>query len=421
MSYYRATQPYNDDAIAAANAAVAPETGGRPLTMGPEDEELRKKWMQAYQAAGGKVVEVSPSGKKPGDCVDPCPCKPISSITIISLTFKSDHKLLKDYTADWKDGGSRFPKPEWTTAHQHPVSHTMDKVVTVVVEIEVTPPDACPETGTLQGLGPNGMVFEKTGVSFAPGKKKIELTSDIKLEKKIQELDFKIDWSTIGTSVSIFPSQTSNTMFVTMDTPTTPRWPGITLKRMRHAVKATGAAGSLDPHEIVRFVMGKWSRFNLKQVYDNEWELADDATDPVTGDLIGADCQTIVRHTESVIRMVGCPGTAEFIVVWAKVPAPAVGKENPAYVPNMSSPKQWYNSFNPPDPAKATWRATLVDGDGGQNRYEACLKFTHGGIQKYYAGGVGRKDNVDEVIKVFATMSWRDDVTAVVVGVIFTY
>lgn len=337
------------------------------------------------------------------------------------MTFKTDHDLLKNYDADWKDGGARFPKPEWTIASSHPVSHTMDKPVTIELEIEVAPADACPETGDLQGVGPGGMLFKKTGVSFSPGKKKIELKSDRNLEKKIQELNFQIDWTTTGTSVPISPSPTSNTMFVTMDTPVTPRWPGVTLKRMRHAVKATGAAGSLDPHEIVKFVMAKWSSFNLGQVYNNEWELADDARDPMTGNLIGADCQTIVRHTESVIRMVGCPGTTEFIVVWAKVPAPAVGIENPAYSPNVSDPKQWYNSFNPPNPAKAKWRATLVDGNGGSNRYEACLKFTHAGVKKYYAGGVGRKDSVNQVIRVFTTMSWKNDETDALVGVIFTY
>lgn len=369
-----------------------------------------------------KSGESGPSASTPPGCATgKCPCKPLSSIKLLSVTFKSDHNLLKDYDTDWKDGGARFPKPEWTPAAQHPVSHTMDKPVTVEVEIEVEPADACPETGTLKGEGPGGMVFEKTGVSFAAGKQKITVTSDKNVEKKIQELNFQVNWKTIGTSVSLSPSQSANKMFVTMDTPTTPRWPGITLKRMRHAVKATGGAGSLDPHTIVKHVMSKWSTFNLSQVYDNEWELADDATDPATGALIGADCQTIVRHTESVIRMVGCPGTTEFIVVWAKVPAPAAGIENPAYSPNVSDPKQWYNNFNPPDPAKATWRATLVDHSGGQNRYEACLKFEHGGVKKYYAGGVGRLDNVNQVIRVFKTMSWRDDNTGVIKGVIFTY
>jgi hypothetical protein len=372
--------------------------------------------------SSNKSGEGAPSAETPPDSIIvKCPCKPISAIKLVSVSFKSDHDLLKNYDSDWRDGGTRFPKPEWTSAAQHPVSHTMDEPVTLEVEFEVTPPDACPETGTLRGEGPGGLIFEKTGVSFAPGKKKVELKSVQKLEKKIQELDFKVDWKTIGTSVAISPAQTSNRMFVTMGGPTTPRQPGVTLKRMRQAVKATGSAGSLDPHEIVKHVMSKWSTFNLSMVYDNEWELANDATDPATGDLIGADCQTIVRYTESVIRMVGCPGRGEFIVVWAKVPAPAVGVENPAYTPNVYNPKQRYNSFRPRNPAKAKWVAVLVDHSGGQNKYEACLKFEHGGVKKYYAGGVGRLDNVNQVIKVFKTMSWRHDDTGLIMGVIHTY
>lgn len=373
-----------------------------------------------------------PGGSDGGCSADggahPCPsCKPIVAIRLISVKFLSDHALLKNYAADWKDGGSRFPKPEWTAATQSPVSHTMDQLVRLEVEIEVSPPDACVETATLHGQGPGGMIFEKTGVTFSPGRSKISLTSDKKLEKKIQEFSFSVSWSTPGASVAISPSQTANTIFVTMGTPTTPRQPGVTLKRMRHAVKATGAANSLDPHEIVKHVLSKWSTFNLNQVYDNEWELADDATDPVTGDLIGADCQTIVRHTESVIKMVGCPGKSEFIVVWAKVPTPAHGEENPAYVPNVVNPEQWHNNFRPPDPAKARWLAGLVDGSGGLNKYEACLRFTYPegssapGAKKYYAGGVGVMGNANEVIRVFTSMSWINIDTLEVKAVIHTY
>jgi len=381
---------------------------------------------------GGLGAAGADAGQTCGDggVGDPahCPkCKPIATIQIVSVKFLSDHAMLKNYTTDWKDGGSAFPKPEWTAANQYPVSHTMDKQVEIEVEIDVAPPDACPKTGTLHGEGPGGMVFEKSGVSFAPGRIKLSLKSDRKVEKKIQELNFSINWSAQGPNAPISPSQTANTMYVTMGNPTTPRWPGITLKRMRHAVKATGAANSLNPHEIVKHVMSKWSTFNLQQVYNNEWELADDATDPMTGALIGADCQTIVRHTESVIRMVGCPGKAEFIVVWAKVPTPAHGEENPAYSPNVSDPKQWYNAFRPFDAAKAKWRATLVDGDGNQNRYEACLRFTYpegssaASDKKYYAGGVGRRDDADSVIRVFQSMSWKDDDTGILKDIIFTY
>lgn len=73
MSNRRATRPLNVEAIAAANAALAGETGGRPLTMGPEDAALRKKWMDAYIAAGGKSETIEPGSKKPGDVEIPCP------------------------------------------------------------------------------------------------------------------------------------------------------------------------------------------------------------------------------------------------------------------------------------------------------------------------------------------------------------
>jgi hypothetical protein len=376
-----------------------------------------------------KCKDVKDSKSGPGDasapidaCKTGCPCKPITSITIVSIEFVSDHALLKDYTTDWADGGARFPKPEWTAANQYPVSHTMDKNVEIKLTIEVAPPDACPETGTIHGEGPGSLIFEKKGYTFKPGKDTISLTSDSKLEKKIQELAFTINWTSPGTSVAISPSSTTNTMFVTMDTPTTvAAWPGITLKRMRHAVSAAGGANSLDPHKIVKHVISKWKRFNLSVQFDNAWELADDVMDSSGTQLVGADCQTIVRHTQNVILMVGCPGTAEAIVVWAKVPAPATGVENAFPRPNVSDPKQWYNDFNTRDPARATWRATLLDSHLGQNRFEACLKFTYGGITKYYAGGVTDFDTANQVIRVFRSLSWREDDTGVVRGDIFTY
>jgi hypothetical protein len=82
MSYRRATRPLNSEAIRAANAAIAAETGGRPLTMGPEDAALRRKWMDAYIAAGGNSETVAPGGQTPANPTQPCP----QSCTITSRT-----------------------------------------------------------------------------------------------------------------------------------------------------------------------------------------------------------------------------------------------------------------------------------------------------------------------------------------------
>ncbi len=68
-----AKRPLNSDAVAAANAALADRTGGRPLTMSPEDAELRAEWMDNYIAAGGEI-EGEDWGETPADGpVEGCP------------------------------------------------------------------------------------------------------------------------------------------------------------------------------------------------------------------------------------------------------------------------------------------------------------------------------------------------------------
>ncbi len=68
-----AKQPLDPAAVAAADAALADMTGGRPLTMGPEDADLRRMWMDHYVASGGKL-ENEDWGEGPADePVEECP------------------------------------------------------------------------------------------------------------------------------------------------------------------------------------------------------------------------------------------------------------------------------------------------------------------------------------------------------------
>lgn len=72
----RIKRPPNEDAIAAANAAVYNLTDppGRKVDPNSEaDEALRKKWMDAYVAAGGKLEEDTPRPCPPEDLSVPCP------------------------------------------------------------------------------------------------------------------------------------------------------------------------------------------------------------------------------------------------------------------------------------------------------------------------------------------------------------
>src|ERR1035441_3750298 len=168
-------------------------------------------------------------------CTQNCPCVPITAINIVSVEFVSDDRLLKDYTTDWQDGGTTISKPGWTPAAQFPATHTMDKPVQVKVTIEVLTKNACPETGDLRGEGPNGIVFEKKGDSFAAGQHTVTLNSTGgKVPKAVQKLAFTVNWTTKGTSVPISPSTTSSTMYVTYDKPF---GSDVTLKRMDWAVE----------------------------------------------------------------------------------------------------------------------------------------------------------------------------------------
>lgn len=77
MSNRRAKRPLDPDAVAKANEAVYAEMkkkGEEPraLTMGPEDYEYRKQWMDAYLAAGGQAEE-NTSKKKAGGSETKCP------------------------------------------------------------------------------------------------------------------------------------------------------------------------------------------------------------------------------------------------------------------------------------------------------------------------------------------------------------
>jgi hypothetical protein len=338
----------------------------------------------------------SGSGATATNCTTaPCPCKPITSIKLVSLTFKSDHNLLKDYTTDWNDGGLRFPKPEWTPGTQHPVSHNMDKQVSVEVEIEVAPANACPETGTLRGEGPDGMVFEKKGVAFNSGRFKVSLTSDKNLAKKVRAFDFEIKWSTKGTSVPISPSTTKNKMFVTYDTPynDTAYNNGVTLKRMEWV--CTKCSGDSNGHASVKKIHDSTSVFDLSASTPSpHWKIAGGAH---------AQCMDLAKFYMLATEMLGLR-TGQVVYLYPKVgkttKESTSGSDNERRsVSSSGHPSSTtHNAFNPNE------EILLVDQNGGWNNYEACYKFTHpdttgASKTRYYAGGADDYDTAQQVMK----------------------
>lgn len=69
----RAKLPLDPQACAVADAELAKITGGRPLSMGPEDAELRRQWMDAYlRHAGPDAAEAVSGGSEVGKTAQDC-------------------------------------------------------------------------------------------------------------------------------------------------------------------------------------------------------------------------------------------------------------------------------------------------------------------------------------------------------------
>lgn len=128
--------------------------------------------------------------------------------------------------------------------------------------------------------------------------------------------------------------------------------------------------------------------------YTNEWDLAADME-------TGAQCIDLVRFVQSVIGMVGAPGVAKAVVIWAQPAAPLIAIEDPWPSGGMSSGRI------PPYTGQPTWIAILLDGDMRPNNYEAALVFSDSGTTSYYPGGVPSvMSHPDEVLRVFNCLAW---------------
>jgi len=190
---------------------------------------------------------------------------------------------------------------------------------------------------------------------------------------------------------------------------------------MAAAVARVAAANSLDPHEIVSYLMGLLDRYTLQR----DPGVPPEFKHPTFFNTVGgawpidayiekyAECQAIVRYVRGVLKQVGCPGDATPVVVWADPDidggATALEKEI-GQGGGLNGKKKkvgneiWYAALADTDPEEV---GKLFSPDVmGMNNFEACLKFTHGGVTKYYGGGAGAYDSPAEVIQAFFALVW---------------
>ena len=333
----------------------------------------------------------------------------VVELELESVTINSDHGLLRDNNLNYEPIGTLFGEPEWrfvAPLRDYPVSHTMDLPVTLSWEIRVTPGGVSDLPCRLLSTGPQGFNVDETAL-LDGGLQAVMVTSTDVLEKRIWILSPIMEWRIVHDGRTFHRRASGpHTMYVTVGTPRDTALPQhvVTMARMERAVIHAGAPQSLNPHEIVEWVIGSQGNFQLLNPRDNAWDVPE----------FGGDCQSIVRFAGKVAKMVNIAGTFAHKNIYAIEdltqtpvfdPAVAIEGDPPA---GLNNPVRFH-------PTQSQWSLSLVDFGSGCNAFEAVAKFTACGQTMYYPGGVPWTllDNKDDVLKVFQSLSWIEWVNGV--------
>jgi hypothetical protein len=325
-----------------------------------------------------------------------------TSLTLKSIRFTSDHGLMKDNRISWDDSGPPFAKPEWTSTtlggKSAPISHSKNKAVTVDIAVDVTPATVTGVPVNLKGRSAlNFLTFDVSGSLSGGQDRTLSATSSGIVPDLIDDQHQKqtIDWSAdvIGENQPLGQSL-DHDVFVTYDTPV---GGGVTYKRMVKAAELTKGFGN-NPHDIVSGEMRRFPSYNLHKPYrGNIWPLADNIA-------ASAECQAIVRFVQAVNNMVGVPGSARGIAVYANPNAPNVPVI--ALLVESGGATGAMSDF-PTEPGTGNL-AALFDGGDNANNYEAALEFEFGN-KLFYPGGVPGGVGLTTTLAVlhsFKKMSW---------------
>jgi|GEM_PF-5252531 len=384
----------------------------------------------------------------PGGALD----EPSSQIVIRSIAFASDHQKLTDHTSDWETGGRRYAKPEWSFYKRDetakPVSHTMAEPIELELTVayntwDEAPPKPVKIVGTarlkVDHLKTKTLEFKSDSVVLKPGSTKVTVKSKHGFPAKVQKLDLTIEWEIIGKGLKRDPADESTPIFapnikskhevlVTMGEPEAvdPQDKGkedkaFTYKRMAYAVGVIEALNVTEPHPIVEKLLKGFPGFELGQRFANAWNVADNKS---------VDCRSIVQYITDVIKMVGCPGKAEVVLVFPRLknkawPGKKINVGHGEFLPGFQLEKEPTSSdFEAVAEAPPTtgnfggldrpalihpngkYKAILFSSGDGQNVFEGCLRFTHGKT-RYYAGGSGVFASKEQVLRdTFESFSW---------------
>ncbi len=362
------------------------------------------------RAAVFETEGAAPGGPPTPTGPPPTPSTPpptAATMRLKGIHFTSDHggsgsPMLKDSYGSWERTGDKYPAVEWQPTNPDeksaPISHDMGKPIELEAALDMS--GFTPGTPfTLRGDSPRGFLdFEASATASGAAEQVVSMRSKQALAPEIaSHLNQTILWSVVTQNRRSFVGLSGgHDVFVTQSEPR--KSDEVTYRRMSTAVRLAKGFGN-DPHAIVRGQMERFKGYTFCPTcgfIGNVWPIAD---------TMKGECQAIVRFVQAIDDMLGIPGVAEGVTIYAAPDAP----DTPVHGALTEQGGPGMSNF-PPDPATGL-RAVLFDKSDTANNYEAALKFTHGNT-KYYPGGLGglAVDAELQVLHTFAKMSWARDI-----------
>ena len=345
--------------------------------------------------AGTPAPPRADGGGAPNCAVAKCGCTSIGYLVVRSLEFVNDHGLLHDYETDFRRSGRKFRKPEWGKGDAAPVSYSMDQSIEIWLTFEVGPENACPDTGDLVGEGPHGIFFEARNYTFKPGTNRVFMIARKALAKKVQILDFLVNWRTekLGADFIQLMDFTQNRIYVTYDKPYRTTLPNtVTVKRLEWLCSLT--SGDTNGHDSVQKIHEKGGKYKPGAPKpDDPWVVAGG---------VRCECVDLSKFYMLATQMLGLK-TGKVVFLF-----PTPGKGTDESEESTKWTRRDVVSTHPPakhihGTDRPVEKLVFLDGHMVWNNYEACFKFEHpdrtGRMKtRYYAGGAKAYDTAVQVM-----------------------
>jgi hypothetical protein len=354
-------------------------------------------------------------------------------IELVSLTFTTARDELTNHDTDWDRGGVRARRyavldlRHWAVGVNHPVLHVKATAVTLRAVFRALAPIDAPDRGDFR-MVIAGTELRARDVVIARAGGGGTFTVDLQaagFPDRVHRIRAELEWEVQTQDHGHFSGGVGPLeVLVIAGAPVSD---GVTIKRMRAAIKLVEAVGSSDPFTVMDALMGAFDTYVLvedpnvprkyghpvfRSFYD-AWPLC--APDVKRA---GAECQAIVRYCHNVVTMVGLPGTFVRTFVSALPDAPRVAVDETDERRTLNQPRFRLFSlvdchgcrlgdirvgeeiiFNSEFRIESGQRVTLKS-----NNYEACLRLTHGGRQRWYGGGAGTYRSAELVLLDFSGM-----------------